>query len=422
MYVIDYDIIPDTNEILTDKIQKSIDECSEKRETLFFKKGIYKTGTLLLRSNLKICLEKGAVILGSLNKEDYPDNDASFVDGVDQKRGQTLILAYECENFEIFGEGEINGNGRDIHGEGRPFLFRIVKSNNILLENISLKNSAAWCLHLNQSSHIVVKNISIDSRVNGNNDGIDIDASDNITIDGCNIKSGDDAICLKSISYKKCEHINVSNCKITSECGGIKIGTETVGDISDINITNCYLYDVMGGGIKITPTDGAKVCNVLISDITMTNCTGPIFIVLGERMRKYGDVFKSTYSTIKDITIKNINADVIKAPGRGIMYGEVWANAIGGIIISGTKKNLIENLVLENITGSFPGGVTEYIDNDTPYIGDQYPEFHRMDIVPAKGIYARDIKNLQLRNINISFKETDIRETVKFENVVNLSS
>ncbi len=421
-YIEEYGIFPGTSEILTEKIQYAIDECVKNGEVLCFKKGIYKTGTLNFKSNLKLYLEKDAIILGSENMEDYPDNNASFVDGVDQKRGKTLILCYEAENIEVSGEGEICGNGKGFDVPTRPFLFRIVSSKNINLDGIRLTDSAAWGLHINKSSDISVKNIYINSRVNANNDGIDIDSSSNVYIENCDITSGDDAVCIKATSDLPSCHITVKNCKMSSGWAGFKIGTETVGDIFDIKVTDCFMYDVKGGGIKFVPTDGSNVSDIYISDIKMQNCTGPVFIVLGERLRKYAGVGRDTFSTIKNITIKNIDADVLRAPERGIAFGEIWGNSIGGIIISGTKKNMIENLTLENIKASLPGGVKEYEEKEVSYIGDKYPEFHRMDIVPAKGIYMRDINNLTLKNINLSFKENDVRELLKFENVSGLIS
>lgn len=414
--ITDYGIFPDKDELLTEKIQYAIDNSSESGEILLFEKGIYKTGTLFLKDNSRIQLEKGAVISGSEDIEDYPDNSASFIDGVDQKRGKTLILAHKVSNVEIKGEGEICGNGKTLKQSTRPFLVRIVESENVSLEGIRLTNAAAWCLHLNKSSFVNVKNITINSRVNENNDGIDIDASNNVTIENCDITSGDDGICLKATADLPCEYIHVKNCRVSSGWGAFKIGTETVGDIRHIRVENCYFYDTPGGGIKMVPTDGSNLSDVYISDIKMDNCAGPIFIALGERLRKYAGVGRETFSTIKNITIKNIEADVVRAPERGIYLNEVWGNAIGGIIISGTKRNSIENLTLENITASLPGGVTEYEKKDVRYIGDSYPEFHRMDIVPAKGIYIRDAKNVALKNIDLTFKEEDVRDITFFEN------
>ena len=86
----DYGIMPDTNELLTEKLQYAIDDCANSGKTLVFEKGIYKTGTLLLRNNSKITLEKDAVISGSENIDDYPDNDASFTASLCTRTNSTI--------------------------------------------------------------------------------------------------------------------------------------------------------------------------------------------------------------------------------------------------------------------------------------------------------------------------------------------
>ena len=239
----EFGILANTDKILTEKIQSAIDECSENGKTLVFTEGTYKTGTLFFKDNTKIQLEKGAVISGSTSMDDYPDTEASFVDAVGQLRGKTLILAHKAENIEVFGEGEINGCGESFDDIRRPFLFRIINSKNVKLDGVKLSNSAAWCLHINDSEHVDVKNITINSYVNENNDGIDIDASKYVNIENCDIVSGDDAICLKTTTLNSCEHISVKNCRVKTGWGGIKIGTESVGDIAHVRIENCFLYD-----------------------------------------------------------------------------------------------------------------------------------------------------------------------------------
>lgn len=335
-----FGVLPNSSEIQTRKIQIAIDECAKSGDTLVFLEGVYNSGTLSLRSNGKIKLEKGAVISGAHDLSHYPDNEASFVDAVGRKRGKCLAIAYKTENLEIFGEGEICGNGQAFLDE-RPFLFRFIEAKNCKLSGIKLSASPSWCLHINQSSNIEIDGISIDNRVNANNDGIDIDSSENISIKNSHIVSDDDGICLKSTSDIPCKGITVRNCKISSGWGAIKIGTESMGDFSDISIEDCYVYDTLGGGIKIVPTDGGSVDGVSIKNIKMDNTTGPIFIISGTRMREYMGKCKKTKSFIKNVLIENITADTISAPERGEWDGGVWGNAHGEIIISGTKENPI---------------------------------------------------------------------------------
>lgn len=419
----EYGVIADAQTIQTTAVQSAIDDCAKNGKTLVFEKGKYICGTLTLRDNSHIVLEEGAVIFGSEDTRDYPENEVSFVDAVGRKRGECLVLIAKVNNVIIEGSGVICGNGAVFQGERdevRPFLMRVVEAENVKLKGISLTDAGAWCLHINKSSHVDIDGIKIHSDVNANNDGIDIDSSSYISIKNCDIVSGDDGICIKATTLLPCEYIDVSDCRVSSNWGCFKIGTESVGDVSHVKVQNCLFYDNIGGGIKIVPTDGMNLSDVYISDIEMKNATGPIFVGLGERLRRYAGIGRDTLSTIKDVTIRNIKADVYRAPERGLYLGEVWGDSIGGIIISGTEKNPIENLTLENIEVSLPGGVTKYEEHEVKPIGERYPEFHVLDPVPAKGIYARYTNNSVFKNISLTFKEDDVREVIFTEKCENI--
>ena len=72
----------------------------------------------------------------------------------------------------------------------RPFLLRFVRCKNVRLTDITLRQPAAWTCHLYQCMNVDIESITIYSHANRNNDGIDIDSSSNIRINGCYIDSG----------------------------------------------------------------------------------------------------------------------------------------------------------------------------------------------------------------------------------------
>ncbi len=419
--ITEFGILPNSGELLTEKLQRAIDICAEKCERLVFEAGEYKTGTLVLKDNSDIYLDEGAVLYGSDRLDDYyTPEGCSFVDAVGQERGKAFLVSYKKKNITIGGKGTVFGNG-SVFTDPRPFLVRIIESENITFDGVTLKDAAAWCLHICNSAYVDIRNVNISTRVNENNDGIDIDASHHVNIENCKIDSGDDGLCMKSTSLLPCEYVTIKNCDVSSGWGGFKIGTESVGDIRHISISDCTFHDITGGAIKIVPTDGANVSDISIKNINMTNCTGPVFIVLGERLRSYAGIGRDTYSTMQDITIENITADVYPAPVRGFYFDEVWGHAKGGIVISGTKRNYIKNLTLKNVKVKLPGGVTEYKPHDVPYMGDKYPEFHRMDTLPAKGIYVRNAENVVFDNVELEIKERDCRELYVCESCKNIS-
>lgn len=137
------------------------------------------------------------------------------------------------------------------------------------------------------------------------------------------------------------KNIKISDCEIISRTNSIKIGTETTFDISDIQIENCRLflpdlYPYTVSAIAIEAVDGSKVSNVTAENITVNNCSCPIFIRLGNRNRasevtaqsanaiERGQKAEKGFSADKDrfdfksaienITIKNLTADDAEMP------------------------------------------------------------------------------------------------------------
>jgi polygalacturonase len=99
----------------TKAIQSAIDLCHEQGGgTVYVPAGRFRTGTLILKSNVSIHLEAGAVILGSTELKDYPEiypdfrsyTDVNYVD-------KSLVYAEKAENISIQGEGTIDGQGGD---------------------------------------------------------------------------------------------------------------------------------------------------------------------------------------------------------------------------------------------------------------------------------------------------------------------
>jgi len=400
----------------TAALQKAIDTCAAQKQTLVITPGTYYTGTLFLKSGLHMVLQEGAKLLGVTDVNAYYAS-SPFVDAVGVTRGRAMIVAYDAENLCIEGSGTIDGNGKNVVYENdRPFLFKVEKCRNVTLRGIRLEGSVSWCLHIDRSRDVVVEKVTIYNRGLENNDGIDIDASENVLIDGCDINCGDDAICLKATSLNPCRNIHAKNCRVCTNWGGFKIGTESAGDFSNIIMEDSYFYDVMGGGIKIVPVDGGNVRDVIVRNITMDHCTGPIFIATGTRNREYLGKTNENHSEIHNVLIENIKADVIKAPLHGFYFGEDWGEALGGILMSGTPEKKIEGITLRNLQLDLPGGFTE--EKEAYHVremADMYPEFHRFDPVPAKGVYIRHAKNIHLEQVQLTYKKDDVRAEMYVE-------
>ena len=71
----------------------------------------YMNGPLVLKSNVHIKLEKGAILNFSSNEDDYLPAVLTRWEGTEVYNYSPLIYAYQVTNIAITGKGTINGNG-----------------------------------------------------------------------------------------------------------------------------------------------------------------------------------------------------------------------------------------------------------------------------------------------------------------------
>jgi polygalacturonase len=89
---------PDATTLCIDLIQKAVDDCSSSGGgTVTIPAGVFLTGTIVLKNNVILNLESGAILLGSKKIEDYKPGN--------------LIRALNAQNIGITGNGAIDGQG-----------------------------------------------------------------------------------------------------------------------------------------------------------------------------------------------------------------------------------------------------------------------------------------------------------------------
>ncbi|WP_082795897.1 glycoside hydrolase family 28 protein [Flammeovirga sp. SJP92] len=435
--VTDYGAKGDGETLNTAYFQKAIDACEKEGGGIVkVEKGVFRIGTIFLKDNVKLWVAEGAEIIGSENPMDYK-SIAPFVDATGQPRGKCLIGAEKAKGIAIYGKGVIDGRGKNFLYENmkdileqlgiakekrkpliadRPFLIRLVGCEDIKLHQITLRQSSAWTLHFFQCKNAQVEDIKIYSHAHRNNDGIDIDSSTDISIKDSNIDAGDDAVCIKATSPLPTQNVDVDNCVLKSDWGAIKFGTESMGDFKDIHIRNCTINETLGGGIKILTVDGANIENVVIENIKMYGVDMPIFVRLGERLRTYRNAPQEEVGSIKNVLLKNIYAEVLPQEKTRV-------EVPSGILITGTDDHMIEDLQLEKIEIKIQSeGEKAQRENVVPTLEKKYPEYIPFGVLPAYGMYARNIKKISIKNLHFYQNGKDHRYPILFDNVVSNSS
>ena len=379
-----------------------------------------ETGTIKIASNTKIVIRKGSVISSSLNIGDYLESGDFFVDAVGRESGRTLFYAKGKHDFEIVGEdgSVINGRGSSWFdneaSNRRPGLIRLVNCKNVKIKNLVMIDSSCWAIQLSNCENVEIENVNIISKWGACNTGINVDSCKNVNIFNSVFDLGDSCVAVKTTTNSTCENILVEDCIFSTNWSALLIGTETVGDIKNVTFINNLIKRADGCVIKIVPTDGGNVENVLVENIEVKLGTGPVFIANGKRnARYYSSAGSESNSRISDVTLRNIRADVY------INESPLYSGCGDCVFISGNETDRLKNVLIEDCYFKMPGGKTSYEEYSVQELADQYPDYYILGETPASGMYVRHVDGVTIRNVKIDLKENDKREKIVFEDVTD---
>jgi hypothetical protein len=397
----------------TNTIQLAIDKAFENGGgTVEVPAGTYLIGTLILKDNVEIHLQPGAMILGSPDFKDYEEiihKMDSRTNGLYAKH--FMIFAEDAKNISITGSGIIHGNGlknfqvSDPQNE-RPFMIRLVNCQNVTFRDVKLLESANWTLHLLGCSDVNIDGVAIENGTDSNRDGLDIDACNRVTVSNSRFLTGDDAIVVKSTNNILCQNITITNCIIRTNASAIKTGTESNGGFKNITVSNCVLREIpVHAGIELMTVDGGTMQNILLENITMENVATPFFIRLGNRARPFkAGQYVDHVDDVRDIYLNNITVINAKLP-----------SSIMGMHAKKIRNIVINNYSVRNIVAQKP---VPY--NKVPFEEFSYPAANVFKNLPAYGIYCRNVDELYLHNIFMYSAENETRPAITIDRVTNL--
>ena len=337
----------DEKKINTKIIQNAIDVLSVRGGgVVLISGGVFLTGTLILKSNIHIHIEKGTVLKASPNLYDFPAIPAGYelYDVEEDEEQRHLLYAGDAKNISVTGGGILDGNfkayrkpaenpyrwfGTKYGGKMKGPMLEWVRCEDILLENIEIKDSPGWNSHFYMCTNLVLEGVKIRNDVySGHSDGFDISGGRHVKINNCDIVTGDDAIVFKTPrTSRSCEKVTISNCILRSNCAGIKMGTGSWHDFKQFSISNIVVHQ-SSRAFQIVAFDGGNVEDVAISNLVCdtnsgTTLTRPIhFDTHRRRNNKTGELSYPDYtktSVLKNITISNV---VIRTAGRILLTAE----------------------------------------------------------------------------------------------------
>lgn len=356
----------------TNAIQAAIDACKGQGGMVVLGPGVWDTGQLKLGSRMEFHLSEGAVLRLIPDIALFPQLDST----IDPARPRTMrpgLAALDATELTISGMGRIEGNGPafwdpDFYTSGlkRPTLPRPMPAigftacNAVIVRDIALHNLPGYAISFRACDGIRVEAVSIrnDPR-SPNTDGIQLRDTSNAVITGVDIRTGDDAVVLKT-HHRIMRNIRVEDSYLQSDDGALKFGTGSRAGVQDSVFRDLTIADSRYG-IAIFMIDGGRHANNRFEDISIRTGgrharTYPIFMDIDRREadRALGEIEGFVF---QDIDIETTGASMMAgnpdAPIRNLTLRDVRVTAIPGLEdLSGTSGKPRGNIHIEDQSGS----------------------------------------------------------------------
>lgn len=295
--------------------------------THYYGPGLHEVGLLELKPNQSVYLAGGAVVQGQ-------------------------IKAPRASGVRIFGRGILDASRAPSKPGGRKppdkplgaYTEQVYLGDgqNIHVEGIILLDSPAWELHVRRCKDVTIRNVKIISwRENG--DGIDIVASENVTVENCFVRSWDDALVVKAyLQDPQTGH---------DLWGGSKVDWQAVKPrvrafpVRNLAFRRCVIWLDRAQALEIGKETAAEV----ISDIEFSD----IDIIHGFHVAAL-DIQSGDRGPIQNVRFRNIRLEDQRSSQLiKISYGATMWNADPHL---GQRLGPIRDIGFENIevTGYLP--------------------------------------------------------------------
>lgn len=375
--------------------------------------GTYETGPIHFEDNINLHIQEGATLQFSDDPDDYLPAVKTRWEGVELYNYSPLIYAHDKENIAITGNGVLDGQattdnwwpwkGKEEDGweegepnqdEARDRLFQMAEdgvpvkqrqfgngdylrpsfiqpyeSENILIKDVSIKDSPMWFINPVLSENITIDNVDVEGH-GPNNDGVDPESSKNVWIKNSSFNNGDDNIAIKSGRNEDgrridvpSENIIIENNKMLDGHGAVVVGSEMTGGAKNIFAQNNTMDSpnldrVLR--IKTNSIRGGVVENVYLRDNIVNEVGGEVVRI--NMFYEEGDAGEHTP------TIRNIGIDNLQSQGGDY-----------GIYVRAYERSPIENFSITN---------SSFEDVDTP-------------------TEIENVKNMTLKNFTINGESYD---------------
>ncbi len=430
----EYGGTPDSETLSTAALERAIDACAARGGgRVVVPPGLWLTGPIVLRSRIDLHLERGALVIFTPQRSEYP-LEASEYEGGAGLRCRAPLSGQGLEDVAITGEGIFDGSGQvwrpvkkskmtagqwqtlvesggvlgpagDIwwpsagardgretlariraggreptaaESEGvrdflRPVLLSLRSCRRVLLQGVTFQNSPAWCLHPLMCEDVTVRDVTVRNPWYAQNgDGLDIESCRNVLVEGSRFDVGDDAICLKS--------------------GRDARGRERARPTEDVLVRDCVVDHGHGGFVVGSEMSGG-VRRVEVRDCTFVGTdTGLRF----KSRRGRGGI-------VQDIVVSGVRmVDIAtQAIVFDLFYGDGADATADGVrtVEADVETPRFENIRISNVTCR--GARQALLLRGLPEMPLKGLTFEKVDIAGETGAVLQDVQGARLVEVVI---------------------
>lgn len=416
--VVDFGAVGNGSTVNTIAIQEAIDSCfNAGGGEVLIPAGDFKSNTLVLKSEVTLRIEGVLIAITGLgNYPEMPFNQPSWSDTYTTK---SLIFAEEAHNIRITGGGTIKCSGQDLsillnsEVKPRPHGIRMHKCVGVMLDSIRLVNAPQWMVHIQRCDSVHIHDVSIYNQGFGSNDGINIDACRHVLIEDCDVDSNDDPIVIKSHSEDETSDVLVRRCTVATFERAVKVGNESLGAFrnirfEDITVNPSSLPPLVlpQTAIYLAIADGGSADSISFERITINaEYQTPIFIRLNNRGNSYNGS-DPPVQFLRNVVIR----DVVCTSASTIPCS-----------ITAIPGYYVENVLLQNIQITVPGGGSSDVVPVPELEGDRPENDMWGEILPAHGFYVRHARNITFDNVCFSIEGSDPRAEYWMEDTMQVA-
>ena len=250
--------------------------------------GRFLTGGVRLRSRVTLRLLDGARLVGVRDPEEYTrylnDKIEPFTEEMLTSTAPTAVEGYTSRSIEpfsrwnnaiiraigaqdiaIIGEGDATIDGQNCYdpkGEENyrgPHAINLWYCERVTLSGYTIRDSANWAHAIQNSQDIVMRGVT----VLGGHDGFDVRTCDNVLVEGCTFRTGDD--CIAGFDNR---NVTVRNCFFNCACTMLRFGG------TDVLVEDCRGTAPAEYGFRNQLTLEEKIAGAATTSACRYNCHG----------------------------------------------------------------------------------------------------------------------------------------------------